>query len=1373
MVYPTFNDMVTRADGHRAITVNLHDPQEGVMFVGRENAEMEEELVDILEDIITEVIRMMELTGDDMLGLTIEARNSAGEPVSIGIRPIPWTDFDAFLVMDQIEQALVSDISLSLDEAELKFVRIRSVQPVFGGNYTRNKYGGVYELFTKHKKSIVLIHPDADEYDGECLFQFFVIGLAYLVHHGKPFNRHALPAGLLEQNTYKKFISSGSKYTLRHDACNVLRQTLGECSTDIAYLERFQELFHVKCVLYHFTPRLGVSYPLQFSQENECSVLSGLMENRLWTESMVLGHIDFVPSVHALGDTKRKISVCVQCFEVYYQSSTCKDTAHKDPYALCRNCHTCQCVCSTCFSQTCGYISKVPSSRHNSQCQVCKSNYYSDECERLHAVICKPIQMKRKCMKCNRAEHGGLKCDQSACLMCGAKVKFSMKDDHHCFIQRQKLKKESTQYWVYDFECCLDENQNHIPYLCTAWPLYSIEEGNWCSKYTTTLMTGYVNQPMFVFWGLEGVNMFFQFLCEPALQGTTFFAHNSGRYDSVIVEREMMHQHQMVAQKIQRGTRIMNLYYTELDVTFKDSLCFIPSALRDMPNNFGVEELRKGFFPHKLMTVEYMKQSSLSNFKVMKPSQDFFPGDFRVGKAGREEKKELDIFLKGFYEGDNVWDLKKDAIEYCISDTFLLGQVLRIFRESTMEITYNIPRPTDIEKLSFDPFRYITLPSAVMAFYMSQLLPLNRISVIDRSNCLVRQQFRYWFEWMKQKHPSLCICTEGVQHARTVDSSHIFMFLSCYDNGCCKCTLSSARNIRNKLTFASCRLNMEEKMKDLYKKYPDAQVHTWWEHEFRDIQRTIAYKEWLADKKEILDDIIPIDPRDAYKGGVSELYKLHVKGQISMSDFVSQYPTALLGKSFSAVDGSPRVWKLPVGRPFIYLSYSVTKFLNEGRHKLGIIKCRVVPPRHLYVPFLGHKVPSMLVKNSYEVIYGLCKVCMETRQFTECRHEKNDRSFVGTWTTAELDYALTLGYEILSIVEVWEYEGADESLFRNFIIPFMKTKICCKKGGIVDSNTNEFTADGAQVKAYLEQMTGEAISVDDFKDAPALRTIAKLVMNAFYGKWGQRSEWPETKAFTESEEDMQCLAELLDNSDVELKTVELVAEAGQVLAVVEFQKLACTSKGNIKKNDHIAAYVTAYGRIMLNEVSQKLGRKMIYVDTDSLTHEYSEELPYATGFRVGDLELELPLATNWCGNGRKSYVYEKPSGEVICKQKGISLKASHAAEFTPDKMLSMITATKRKHDEYMSEYPDDIGMATKKFREDMNRPGIKVPQKMFKTKIDKWTGVKKSVEVQKETRFLIESMKRIPVGLLDRQNYGAVVSDVLDTVPFGYIRPDE
>lgn len=59
-------------------------------------------------------------------------------------------------------------------------------------------------------------------------------------------------------------------------------------------------------------------------------------------------------------------------------------------------------------------------------------------------------------------------------------------------------------------------------------------------------------------------------------------------------------------------------------------------------------------------------------------------------------------------------------------------------------------------------------------------------------------------------------------------------------------------------------------------------------------------------------------------------------------------------------------------------------------------------------------------------MFSLCRAWSETYQKTNCKHLDEDRAFVGTWVTDEVKEAVSLGYKIMNIYEVWHFSNISQ-----------------------------------------------------------------------------------------------------------------------------------------------------------------------------------------------------------------------------------------------------------------------------------------------------------------------------------------------------------
>lgn len=1338
-------------------------------------ADLRDNLRDEFERLITQAQFALEADGFDSIGVGLYGQDQNGQDVRIYVPLTQWEAVTPDRILDAIDNVLNSAQTFLLDfDIRFTIVHRTNAYPA-GAMLGTHQFKGDVLTFIRKKRGVLPIHPPDDPYNMECLWQFCAIGLLHLLQQQElpvqTFQRLRLP---WEPKLYTRCVKSKEKYKVRHTCALELQECI-RMHEPTTYTQPFEvirfveQLFHVRIVIYNFKNQFARMYPLgsDLPVIDRRPTFFGLL-----SEWETFTHMDYVtlPESLSMKDFKSSKRVCLFCFEVYARSRSCGvEACQKKQLDRCLFCHVCTGLCETCCSQDCGWNDRSytdperrPYQGFKPSCPTCKRRFFSPRCKSLHEPLCAHIVNKR-CELCGKPDHRSLGCNETYCMMCAEK--YEKGEAHDCFLRVDKLKEPTTRYWAYDFETALDENKRHTLYLCTAWPLYpvaGIEELK--SKYQWKA-TRYPDQPVFIFWGLEGSLQFFDFLMEGVLAESHFFAHNGGRYDTIFIEYYMTIKKGLLANKIQRGLNELQLVFPQLKICFKDSRNFINTALRNMSSDFGIEELKKGYFPHRVVTVDWFKQAALSNFQVPLPAREDFESEFAPGLKGVRERAALEQFLDMFYEERSFWDMKQDAIDYCISDTLLLGETLKLFREDTMEMTDKMDRPDHVEFVQFDPLLHVTLPSAVMKFYLSQMLPEKTIPIIDRYPCLNRIDEEKWLLWLEYskglrivRESSFMECSiSGVREQG--QQTTLYRFLSCYEWGCNQCYRSSAWNVRSGKSFHHCwNQHIAETNKIRSHQPVGTRIVDCWTHQWFEICDSKEFKQWELTHHDFIEANTPMDPREAYKGGISELYKLHVPGKIQMVDFVSQYPTSMLGASSDPYQPDQKIeWGMPTGT---FKRIVFPKQYELRKEVLGVIKCVVLPPRDLYAPFLGYRVTSHISSQSYEVIYGNCRTCMEERAL-QCTHAVEERAFTGTWTLIEMCYAQTLGYEILKVMEVWEYSENNTTLFRDFMVPFIISKTCCKRSGLVDMD-NQFTGKGQQTADWLEELTGRVFTPDDFVNAPSKRNVAKLIMNSFYGKWGQRSQWSETRSYKE-EQDKECM-QLFANTQLTIRYVEVIHQHKEIgpVVYVDYEHRLPAVKGCSQKNDHIAAHITAYGRMMINTLVQKMGRKSIYIDTDSLFHQQTDDLPYVPGFRIGDLELELPDAEYWTGCARKWYSYKLPNGEHVAKQKGIALKSSSHSLFSPQRMLQFMLSTKQLHDSLKEEgcSSEEAYHRMKKGKVDV--PKIPLQQTLFKTvQESKLVAFKQSVPMVKNTTFLLWSMKRIP-------QWNPNEEGVIDTLPFGF-----
>jgi hypothetical protein len=888
--------------------------------------------------------------------------------------------------------------------------------------------------------------------------------------------------------------------------------------------------------------------------------------------------------------------------------------------------------------------------------------------------------------------------------------KFTRGTSHTCYLARPALKVSSTKYIAYDFECCLNDENIHIPYLVCASFVYEKDHtqiiDHLKTKFTYQLEK---DKTVFIFWGLN--DSFIHFLLEPVFEKFTFIAHNARSYDLIFIKNWLM-QRKLYTNDVRRGKKFLSCKVPSLKITFIDSLSFIPSSLRAMSKDFKVEEFKKGYFPYKLVTETYLLEAEKTHYNMPSPTREDYLTNYR---SKSEEREALDWIYQRFNQPETTWNVKEEAVAYCLSDVLVLSEVIQKFREQTLEMTSRIERvaslqPKEIRNL--DPFQYMTLPSAIMKFYLSQVLEDEILTPIDRYNTLSERNADNWYSYQKALHPGQWIASpRGKGWIR--NNQECYIYLDCYLDGCTKCNHLTDKNHRDwqLKTFEEVRYFTEVYLDSLY----PLTVHTCWS---------------CNDPSE-LGDNCRLDPREAYKGGKVEVYKYRYDGPIQMVDFVSQYPAVMLGCTNDPLSEDTIDWELPAGSPII------TRFPETiDLTACGIIKCLVLPPRDCYAPTLSYRAYSS--PKAYKVLYGNCRSCMNEKS-QECVHEdESERYFFGTWCITEIQQAVSIGYRVIKYIESWIYPDASTCLFEKFIQPFMIEKITSKKDGLVEQDS--FTPNGLKVKKYLDQLTGKCFAPTDFENLPSKRTVAKLIQNSFTGKWGQKESNTTTETFYASQV-KQCV-KLLWSGD---NTIDYIEAIDHDTVLVIYSRKQAIKQDHLFKHDLIVAHITAYGRMMINKLEIALGTSMLYCDTDSAYHKTLPFPPYRTGFLTGDLELEIPEGRNFYAIGRKAYGCEVLKNGEFCPKlqlKGVQMNLLNLEQFKRVPTLELIVRTKRA------------------LEEDEDIPFIATPQILFSTEITPSSILKRTNVIMKKTRIHLKNATRV-------LKFG---KDSIDSFPYGFKR---
>ena len=950
-----------------------------------------------------------------------------------------------------------------------------------------------------------------------------------------------------------------------------------------------------------------------------------------------------------------------------------------------KNTHVCLDICDYCKQ-----LGKCISDDKRIKCMDCnkwlpsrkcydqhKSCYYlSNGDEGKRTKMDSMCNTSKRCNKCKRIINNGEKheCYTWTCSACKMLVKNTRGHQFHCYMQpaeREKdesgeFKKFEKSFIFFDFEANQDREIErdkdgqpifaHDPNYCIVHKVCDICKNDkeiWDYGWEKKAKKKQCKRCKLSHKKFEGPDCrdeFAKWLYSSENNECIAMAHNAKGYDAQFLLQYLAQQGVPLSEKnlIMNGTTIIQLQ--ACGVTVKDTKCFIPMSLAKMAKSFALKESVKGYFPYTFDTKE----------------NRFYKGPWPEAKYYLPDEKKPEDRIKFFewYElqKDKVFDMMEEKHTYCDSDVKILREGGMQFRDDFMGTNGGI-----------DPFHEAcTIASACNKEFRTHHLKPNTIGLIPAGGYRRRERHSIsamkWLMWLSVKDGL------DIQHALNglecrvdrykVDGkcgNTVYEFNGCIYHGCQKCFPDG--EIRS---FASFK-NMSEKYQDTLEKEEELKllgytVVTMWECDMNWMLTVDGKMKNFFDNCNIVG---PLDPRDAFFGGRTGPITLYKKVEeeegerIDYVDVCSLYPWV------------NKYCEYPVGHPKI-ITENFEEMSADQKDKdryFGLVKGTFLPPRNLIHPVLPWKSPTG------KLCFTLCRMCCAKNNQDACNHTDKERALSGTYVTPELYEAFEAGYKVLELNEVWHYKEKSSDLFSSYVDKYLL-------GKVTNSGWNGLETETEKQKFIDDYYEHENIRLNpnEIEDNPGKREQDKLMLNSFWGKFGQRTNLMKTKMLN----DPSQLWEILFDKRYETHAINVMTEEMLMIryqtAALEFEEVMTNT------NVVIAAFTTGHARLKLYSYMKILDDRVLYTDTDSIiykTRPSSDVYMVPLGPYLGDMtdEITSKYGKNariivFACTGPKSYgiMIDKGDGTLpICevKSKGFYLDYATGQLISMNKMIDM------------------------------------------------------------------------------------------------------
>lgn len=886
--------------------------------------------------------------------------------------------------------------------------------------------------------------------------------------------------------------------------------------------------------------------------------------------------------------------------------------------------HKCEKNCSMCNRQNCTNEKII-------NCRFCNNKTKNETCLKFHQnKFCVKAKI---CEKCDGIKSKNHVCEnQKWCKNCNKPVD---KDNHECYLLTEKEKKKNKNqkfsgYIFFDYECS-QEFGEHVPNLICAVKVclncLSVKKNDCkiCEK------VEFEKNSNFCDWLFDQPNYI-------------AIAHNMKGYDGIFIMNYIINNKAPFDSEpfvICQGSKILCIRYRNVKII--DSYSFIPIPLSDFPSAFGISEEKKGFFPHLFNKKE--NQSYVGQY----PSEEFYGCEYFKEERLRE--------FKNWYSSvkNNVFDFQKEIKEYCWSDVELLSKGCLSFRNVIKETT----KSNTIDGI--DPFlECITIASLCQLIYRKDYLESKTIPYIPERGSYSERNSSYksnlWLAFMMKKYGlELKSSLNGGEYqfgkyfvdGYDEENSIIYEFHGCFFHGCPRCFSSETFNPRKQKLMGSIFHQHKNRISFLKKKCK--KLVEIWECEFDELIKQDSELQEFAKKYK---EQPPINIRDALFGGRTNAVKLYymVKDgeKIRYFDFTSLYPFVQKYCTF------------PVGHPI-----RIRDNFKSIENYFGIVKCKILPPKGLYLPVLPKKIHNKL-------IFTLCYKCAE-HQLKKCNHNDENRSFIGTWVTLEVQKAVEKGYRIIEYYEVLHWDKSSTydpikktgGIFTGYINKFLQYK---QESSGYSKNVTTEEEKNNYIDNYYEK-EGIRMDANNIKKNPSKRFVFKLILNSMWGRLGMNIDRNQYKVIVDPKEWFKMI------SDDNIIITHADHSNDNCLQVFYKNKY---SEESIETSVVHAAFVTCHARLKLYSEMEKLGNRLLYFDTDSIIFidRKNEYIP-STGDFLGELTDELEDSESnhiveFVSAGPKNYGYVTKNNELEIKVKGICQYAKTAEKINFESIKKIV-----------------------------------------------------------------------------------------------------
>lgn len=255
----------------------------------------------------------------------------------------------------------------------------------------------------------------------------------------------------------------------------------------------------------------------------------------------------------------------------------------------------------------------------------------------------------------------------------------------------------------FHLECMQDtvftgNNKLHVPNLCIAQEVcekcYASEDIRCFSE----------NCGQHIFEDLTCIEKFLDYVKKHRVSKVFCIAHNLKGYDGQFILKEMSNRNEPIL-PIMSGSKLIKLVYK--NITFIDSLSFLPMSLAKFPKAFGLENVAKGYYPHFFNT-----QQNKYYVGCIPPIEYFGTESFDP-----KELMKFNIWHKRLVDENYIFNNIQELKKYCSMDVTLL-------RKGCLKFMDNFKQVNNLRQMGYN---VVVKWECVFKLYLKENTSINKL----------------------------------------------------------------------------------------------------------------------------------------------------------------------------------------------------------------------------------------------------------------------------------------------------------------------------------------------------------------------------------------------------------------------------------------------------------------------------------------------------------------------------------------------------------------------------------------------------------------------------------------------------------------------